>query len=46
MVPTLGTDNLNIDASAGVTINSNINVVATDVQGANGLIHVIDKVIF
>jgi transforming growth factor-beta-induced protein len=46
MVPTLNTDaSLDIMASeAGVKINENTNVVAVDVQGTNGVIHVIDKV--
>jgi transforming growth factor-beta-induced protein len=29
----------------GVTINGNINVVKADIQGKNGVVHVIDKVI-
>ncbi|MGQ1911435.1 fasciclin domain-containing protein [Marinifilum sp. RC60d5] len=46
MVPTLNeTNDLNIDTSSGVVINTNTNVVATDVQGTNGVIHVIDKVL-
>ncbi|MEJ2594576.1 MAG: fasciclin domain-containing protein [bacterium] len=46
-VPTLNEDaQLNITASeAGVTINENSNVVAVDVQGTNGVIHAIDKVL-
>ena len=37
---------LNIEvAGGGVTIDGDINVVATDVQATNGVIHVIDKVI-
>jgi transforming growth factor-beta-induced protein len=31
--------------SNGVTINGNINVVKADIQGKNGVVHVIDKVI-
>lgn len=31
--------------NGGVTLNSNINVIATDVQGSNGVIHVIDAVL-
>jgi len=47
MVPTLNTEaSLDIMASeAGVTINESTNVVAVDVQGTNGVIHVIDKVL-
>lgn len=47
MVPTLNEDaSLDIMASeAGVKINGSTNVVAVDVQGTNGVIHVIDKVL-
>lgn len=45
MVPSLGTNALDITVSGGVTINTNVNVVVTDVQGTNGVIHVIDQVI-
>lgn len=31
--------------SMGVTINANVKVIATDVQGSNGVIHVIDAVL-
>ena len=34
-----------ISADNGVTINGNVNVVTADVDAANGVIHVIDKVI-
>ncbi|MBW6492141.1 MAG: fasciclin domain-containing protein [Lentimicrobium sp.] len=46
-VPTLKDgSNLSLVAnSMGVTINSNVNVIATDVQGSNGVIHVIDAVL-
>jgi transforming growth factor-beta-induced protein len=46
-VPTLNS-NKSLDiavAEGGVTIDGDINVVATDVQATNGVIHVIDKVI-
>jgi len=36
---------ININISAGVKINTNISVVLADVQGTNGVVHVIDKVI-
>jgi transforming growth factor-beta-induced protein len=36
---------INITLSPAPAINSNSNIVATDVQGANGVIHVIDKVL-
>ena len=47
MVPTLNT-NAQIDIMAsemGVKLNSNSNVIATDVQGTNGVVHVIDAVL-
>jgi transforming growth factor-beta-induced protein len=47
MVPTLNTDSdLNIKVSEmGVQINDASNVIVVDVQGSNGVIHVIDKVV-
>ena len=46
MVPTLNDSNsLDIDTSSGVVINEDTNVIATDVQGTNGVIHAIDKVL-
>lgn len=45
MVPTLGTDQLDITLGSGVVINGDVNVIITDVQATNGVIHVIDKVI-
>jgi len=47
MVPTLNTD-AQIDimvSEMGVKLNGNSNVIATDVQGTNGVIHVIDAVL-
>lgn len=45
-VPTLNTDKtLNINVGEGVVIDENINVIVTDVQGTNGIVHAIDKVI-
>jgi transforming growth factor-beta-induced protein len=47
MVPTLNTAkslNVNVGGS-GVTIDGSVKVVKADVQGSNGVIHVIDKVI-
>jgi transforming growth factor-beta-induced protein len=45
-VPTLNEgQSLAIDVSSGVTINTDVNVVLADVQGSNGIVHVIDKVI-
>ncbi len=46
-VPTLK-DGSNLDvavSSTGVTLNSNVKVIATDVQGSNGVIHAIDAVL-
>ncbi|MHC1774493.1 MAG: fasciclin domain-containing protein [Lentimicrobium sp.] len=47
MVPTLKAgSNIDIIANTtGVKLNGNSNVIATDVQGANGVIHVIDAVL-
>jgi transforming growth factor-beta-induced protein len=47
MVPTLKSgSNISIVAnSAGVKLNGSSNVIATDVQGANGVIHAIDAVL-
>lgn len=46
-VPTLKEgSNLNLMVSGmGVTINTDVNVIATDVQGSNGVVHVIDAVL-
>lgn len=46
-VPTLKDgSNLNLTVGTmGVTINTNVKVIATDVQGSNGVIHVIDAVL-
>lgn len=45
MVPTLGSNSLNVVVGSGVVINGDVNVVITDVQCTNGVIHVISKVI-
>nr|WP_321451088.1 fasciclin domain-containing protein [uncultured Carboxylicivirga sp.] len=45
-IPTLNKDKkLEVSVDNGVTIDGEINVVATDIQGSNGVIHVIDAVI-
>merc|ERR1711879_680399 len=45
MVPTLSGENkVSVDISSGVKINDS-NVIAADIQGANGVVHVIDKVL-
>ncbi len=36
---------INVDVTSGVVIDSNINVLIADVQGTNGVVHAIDKVI-
>jgi transforming growth factor-beta-induced protein len=43
-VATLNGD-ISFDLSDGVKINGSTNVIATDVQGSNGVVHVIDKVL-
>ncbi|RIH63338.1 fasciclin domain-containing protein [Mariniphaga sediminis] len=43
-VETLNGKNLSVDLSAGVKINES-EVVAADIQGSNGVIHVIDQVL-
>lgn len=46
MVATLNEGSmLDINTSSGVIINGDTNVTATDIQGTNGVIHVIDKVL-
>jgi uncharacterized surface protein with fasciclin (FAS1) repeats len=49
VIPTLNTGTFTIGLSGGAKItdanNRVANIVATDVQGANGVVHVIDKVI-
>ncbi|WP_439183569.1 fasciclin domain-containing protein [Carboxylicivirga taeanensis] len=45
-VPTLNeTKTLAVEVNGGVTIDGAITVIAADIQGANGIVHVIDKVI-
>ncbi len=45
-VPTLNeARNLEINVDNGVVIDGEVNVVLADVQGTNGIVHVIDKVI-
>ncbi|TAJ15732.1 fasciclin domain-containing protein [Marinilabiliaceae bacterium JC017] len=45
-VPTLNPQkNLTINIDNGVTIDGNIKVILADIQGKNGVVHVIDKVI-
>lgn len=45
-VPTLNdSKSLEFNVDNGVVIDGDINVVLADVQGTNGIVHVIDKVI-
>lgn len=49
-VPTLSTAfgktvSLQLSISGGVKLNNTVNVIATDVVGTNGIVHVIDKVL-
>lgn len=49
-VPTLSsafgkTVSLQISVTGGVKLNNTVNVIATDVVGTNGIVHVIDKVL-
>lgn len=37
--------NLNITTTGGVKLNANVNVVKTDIECTNGVIHVIDSVL-
>ena len=43
-VSTLSANTVSVDLSSGVKINDS-NVIAADIQGANGVVHVIDKVL-
>jgi transforming growth factor-beta-induced protein len=43
-VPTLNGD-IQVDVGENVTINTDATVIATDVQGTNGMVHAIDKVL-
>jgi len=44
-VPTLNGGTLAIDITSGVTINGNTSVILADVQGTNGVVHAINKVL-
>ena len=39
-----GSNTVSVDLSSGVKINDS-NVIAADIQGSNGVVHVIDKVL-
>ncbi|MBU2649393.1 MAG: fasciclin domain-containing protein, partial [Bacteroidetes bacterium] len=46
VIPSLNGANINVEVgSMGVVLNGSAKVIAVDVQGANGVIHVIDQVI-
>ncbi len=44
-VATLQGSNININVGKGVVLNGNTNVIVADVQGSNGVVHAIDKVL-
>ncbi|NJO69717.1 MAG: fasciclin domain-containing protein, partial [Bacteroidetes bacterium] len=43
-VTTLNGD-IDVNVGSSVTINASVKVVATDIQGSNGIVHVLDKVL-
>ena len=45
MVPTVSGDSLDIAVGSDVVINGNVKVTIADIQGTNGVIHVIDAVL-
>jgi transforming growth factor-beta-induced protein len=44
-IPTLQGTNITVNVGKGVTLNGNTNVIIADVQGSNGVVHAIDKVL-
>jgi len=44
-IPTLQGTNISVNVGKGVVLNGNTNVVVADVQGSNGVVHAIDKVL-
>jgi transforming growth factor-beta-induced protein len=44
-VPSVQGANISIDISNGVVLNDDVNVTAANIQGTNGVIHVIDRVL-
>ena len=44
-VPTLQGSDIAVNIGKGVVLNGNTNVVLADVQGTNGVVHAIDKVL-
>ena len=44
-IPTLQGSNITVNVGKGVVLNGNTNVIVADVQGSNGVVHAIDKVL-
>lgn len=44
-IPTLQGTNITVNVGKGVVLNGNTNVIIADVQGSNGVVHAIDKVL-
>jgi transforming growth factor-beta-induced protein len=44
-VPTLQGSTISVNVGKGVMLNGNTNVIVADVQGSNGVVHAIDKVL-
>ena len=44
-VPTLQGSNIMVNVGKGLVLNENTNIILTDVQGSNGVVHAIDKVL-
>jgi len=44
-IPTLQGTNISVNVGKGVVLNGNTNVIIADVQGSNGVVHAIDKVL-
>ncbi len=44
-VPTLNGGSIAVNVGKGVVLNGNTNVILADVQGSNGVVHAIDKVL-
>lgn len=44
-IPTLQGTNISVNVGKGVVLNGNTNVIVADVQGSNGVVHAIDKVL-
>lgn len=44
-IPTLQGTNISVNVGKGVVLNGNTNVIIADVQGSNGVVHAVDKVL-